>query len=91
MNGGGFCGSSVSVELCSALEIVPREAEIFLAAIPAVVAFAANKSTHENRSADSPHGVFACGAFSYPVLFIGDFVVRHGVPLLSNAFNYSGF
>jgi hypothetical protein len=58
MHPGGFSGSTAAVELQSAAEIVPQEAEIFLATIPTGVAFAANQNTIENRSGISSRDSF---------------------------------
>jgi hypothetical protein len=80
MNGGGFPGSTVAVKLHSALEIVPQEAEIFLATIPAVVAFAAKQKMHESRPAYSPHGVSARRACRHATLFIGYCQCGHRIP-----------
>ncbi|MGP1676302.1 MAG: hypothetical protein ACTS6J_04005 [Burkholderiales bacterium] len=97
VNAHGFCGGTVSVELQS--EKMPDEAQIVLVTIPAVVAFAANQSTHENRSADSLQHAFAYRALRYATVFNGRRLRSHLVPYnpfsscnhlaLPNPFNYS--
>jgi hypothetical protein len=72
--------TSGAVELQSEQEKIPQETEIVLVTMPTVVAFAANQSTHENRSADSLHGVIACRAFRHATLFIGRRFGGHRVP-----------
>lgn len=65
-----FSRSDEAVELSSELENMPKKVEIILATRSTVIAFAANQCTHENRSTDSPHGVFTCWAFRHPTISI---------------------
>jgi len=68
------------VELRSEREKFPQEVEIFLVTMPTIVAFAADQSPHESRSAGSLHGESACRAFRHATLFIGRRYGSHFVP-----------
>jgi len=67
-------------ELRSEREKFPQEVEIFLVTMPTIVAFAADQSPHESRSAGSLHGESACRAFRHATLFIGRRNCSHFVP-----------